>query len=85
MMTLTVIGSGSSGNCYILQDQKEALVIEAGLPLDQRVKEALSWNVGKISALIVSHKHDDHAKFAWQYAEAGFVAFARYREARGTG
>lgn len=76
MMTLTVIGSGSSGNCYLLQDSKEALVIEAGLPLDKTVKAALGWDIGKIAALIVSHRHDDHAKFAWQYAEAGFTVLA---------
>lgn len=75
-MTLTVIGSGSSGNCYLLQDSKEALVIEAGLPLDKTVKAALGWDIGKIAALVVSHKHDDHAKFAWQYAEAGFTVLA---------
>lgn len=30
-MTLTTVGSGSSGNCYVLQDENEALVIEAGM------------------------------------------------------
>ena len=76
MMTLTVIGSGSSGNCYLLQNDEEALVIEAGLPFDKTVKVALGWNTDKIKALVVSHRHDDHAKFAWQYAEAGFLTFA---------
>lgn len=32
-MNLKVLGSGSSGNCYILENATEALVIEAGLPL----------------------------------------------------
>lgn len=78
MMTLTVIGSGSSGNCYLLQNETEALVIEAGLPFDKTVKAALGWNTGKVKALIVSHRHDDHAKFAWQYAEAGILTFAQH-------
>lgn len=76
MMTLTVIGSGSSGNCYLLQNDKEALVIEAGLPFDKAVRAALGWNVAKVKALIVSHRHDDHAKFAWQYAETGITTLA---------
>lgn len=76
MMTLTVIGSGSSGNCYLLQNEEEALVIEAGLPFDKTVKAALGWDTEKIKALVVSHRHDDHAKFAWQYAEAGCLTFA---------
>lgn len=31
-MRLKVLGSGSSGNCYILENENEALIIEAGLP-----------------------------------------------------
>ena len=76
MITLTVIGSGSSGNCYLLQNEQEALVIEAGLPFDRTVRQALSWNTAKIKALIVSHRHDDHAKYAHFYAEAGIYTFA---------
>lgn len=76
MMTLTVIGSGSSGNCYLLQNDREAIVLEAGLPFDKTVRAALGWNTDKIRAAIVSHRHDDHAKFAWQYAEAGVTVLA---------
>lgn len=46
-MNLTVVGSGSNGNCYVLQNEEEALIIEAGLPFDKKVKEALHWNVEK--------------------------------------
>ena len=31
-MKLRVLGSGSSGNCYILENEAEALIIEAGVP-----------------------------------------------------
>ena len=30
-MKLNVLGSDSNGNCYILQTDKEALIIEAGV------------------------------------------------------
>lgn len=75
-MTLTVIGSGSSGNCYILQNEQEALIIEAGLPFDKEVKRALNWNTAKIKAVIVSHAHGDHSACASQYTQAGIRVMA---------
>lgn len=35
-MKLKVLGSGSSGNCYILHNDTKALIIEAGLPFMNR-------------------------------------------------
>ena len=55
-MELKVLGSGSSGNCYILENDNEALIIEAGLPF-MEVKKALNFNVMKIKAVLVSHTH----------------------------
>lgn len=75
-MTLTVIGSGSAGNCYILQNEQEALIIEAGLPFDKEVKRALDWNTSKIKAVIISHAHGDHSAYAHQYTEAGIRVMA---------
>lgn len=46
-MRLKVLGSGSSGNCYILENENEALIIEAGLPF-MEVKKALDFNVMKL-------------------------------------
>ena len=46
-MKLKCLGSGSSGNCYILESDTEALIIEAGLPLKE-VKIALGFKRGTI-------------------------------------
>ena len=46
-MKLKVLGSSSAGNCYILESDTEALIIEAGLPF-MEVKKALNFNVRKI-------------------------------------
>ena len=58
-MKLKVLGSSSSGNCYILESDTEALIIEAGLPF-MEVKKALNFNVRKIVGVVVSHSHGDH-------------------------
>lgn len=60
-MKLTVLNSNSKGNCYILQNEHEALVIECGVKFSE-VKKALDFNISKVVAVLVSHEHGDHAK-----------------------
>lgn len=59
-MELICLGSSSTGNCYILQNDNEALVIEAGVSLKE-VKKAVDFNISKIVGVLVSHEHGDHA------------------------
>lgn len=65
-MVLKVLGSGSSGNCYILESDTEALIIEAGVPFKE-VKVALGFNVRKIVGVVAGHSHKDHSGFVDQY------------------
>ena len=60
-MELSVLGSSSRGNCYILQDSDEALIIEAGVAISN-ILEAVSYKVDKVVGCIVSHEHKDHSK-----------------------
>lgn len=59
-MELTVIGSGSTGNCYVLQNKDEAIIIEAGCPM-RDVLPVIGHDVRKVSCCLVSHEHGDHA------------------------
>lgn len=64
-MTFKVLGSGSSGNGYLLTSSEgETLVIEAGVRLSDVLKEVPYRN---IVGLIVSHAHGDHAGFLSEY------------------
>lgn len=66
-MKLKVLGSSSSGNCYILvASDGSILVIECGLPLIE-VKKAIDFKIGNIAGAIVTHQHGDHAKFIAEY------------------
>lgn len=76
-MELKVIGSGSSGNCYLLENETECLVIEAGLPFLE-VKKALNFDITKINGVLVTHCHADHAKYAKEYERAGIPVFKPY-------
>lgn len=73
-MKLTVIGSGSTGNGYVIQNESEALILEAGMPLD-KAKQALGFNVGKVAACLITHNHNDHSGRAKEY-EMVFPTFA---------
>ena len=76
-MKLRVLGSGSSGNCYLLESDTECLVIEAGIPF-KAVKKALNFNVSKIVGVVVSHSHKDHAGYYKEYINAGIPVYRPY-------
>lgn len=69
-MKLRCLGSSSLGNCYLLENDRECLVLEAGLPL-KVVKKALDFNISKIVGVLVTHEHGDHSKYAREYYAAG--------------
>ncbi len=73
-MKLKVLNSGSSGNCYILESDTEALIIEAGVPFKE-VKVALGFNVRKIVGVLVSHEHKDHSKYIAEYEKSGIPVY----------
>lgn len=76
-MEFKVIGSGSSGNCYLLELETECLVIEAGLPFLE-VKKALDFNIRKIVGVVIGHAHLDHSRYISEYLKAGIPVFRPY-------
>jgi phosphoribosyl 1,2-cyclic phosphodiesterase len=59
-MELKVLGSSSSGNCYLFDNGRETLVIEAGVPFAE-VKKAVDFDISRIAGCLISHEHGDHA------------------------
>ena len=60
-MILKVLGSSSAGNCYLLDNGKEALVIECGMPFLE-VQKAVGFGIKRIVGAIITHEHGDHAR-----------------------
>ena len=60
-MNLKVIGSSSKGNCYILHDESQALLIEAGVRFKE-IQQALNFRLDHVVGCIISHDHKDHSK-----------------------
>lgn len=87
-MRLTILGSGSTGNGYVLQNEHEALVLECGMPRKDCL-EALDYKVAKVRGCLITHEHGDHAKFIEDYMEimpcycsAGTANAIKYRKER---
>jgi phosphoribosyl 1,2-cyclic phosphodiesterase len=74
-MVLKVIGSSSTGNCYILDNGNEAIILEAGIKILD-VKKALGWNLHKVVGCLITHQHADHSKYMKQMIDCGFHVMA---------
>ena len=71
-MELTVIGTGSKGNCYLLRAEDDFLLLDAGVNLTKIV--ACVPKFSRVAACLVTHEHMDHAKSAKKLAQLGVPA-----------
>lgn len=69
-MKLKVLGSSSSGNCYLIESKTEILIIEAGISF-KKIQEGLNFNIDKVAGCLVSHEHKDHSKAIEQLKTSG--------------
>ncbi len=71
MLEICAIASGSNGNCYYIGNEKDAVLIDAGLSTKQimlRMRER-NLNPLKIKAVFITHEHSDHLKGARVFAK----------------
>ena len=74
-MTIKTVGSGSSGNCYVIETTDgESLLIECGIHAREMLK-AVNFNVRHIAGCIVSHEHKDHLAYFREYQKYGFPIY----------
>jgi phosphoribosyl 1,2-cyclic phosphodiesterase len=74
-MDFRPLASSSSGNCFILSDNGDQIMIEAGLHW-HRVKELLDFRTNEIRACLVTHGHNDHAGHVRSVMRAGIDVYA---------
>lgn len=73
-MKITSLASGSSGNCYHINDGQTSLLIECGLPFT-KIKESLNYTTSDLSGVLISHEHGDHSKAAKDLCKAGIDVY----------
>ncbi|HEX3275279.1 MAG TPA: MBL fold metallo-hydrolase [Gemmatimonadales bacterium] len=63
MMRLYVLGSGSRGNAFAVEVDGEALLLDAGFSAREieRRAAAVGLELGRVTAIALTHEHGDHA------------------------
>ena len=69
-MEIKVFASGSSGNAYLVSDEKTTLLLDAGIPL-REIQVACGFKVRMIDGCLITHSHKDHSKAAEGLARLG--------------
>lgn len=61
-LRLHVLGSGSQGNCCVVESPDGLVLVDAGISCRQIVvrMEALGLDPEKVAAIVVTHEHTDH-------------------------
>lgn len=73
-MDIQTIGSGSSGNCYLIKDNQTSILLEAGIKFE-KVQQALNFKTRQIKGVFCSHEHGDHSKYTKDYLKAGLNCY----------
>ncbi|MFM9836177.1 MAG: MBL fold metallo-hydrolase [Methylophilaceae bacterium] len=69
-MRFASLGSGSAGNCMVIEQASTLLLLDCGFGLREVVTrlEKLQIVPEQITGILVTHEHDDHAKGAFKLA-----------------
>ena len=74
-MEITVLASGSSGNCYMISDGTTPLLLECGIRF-RDIQRGLGFGVSSLAGCLVSHEHQDHARAALDMTRYGVNVYA---------
>lgn len=69
-MRFASLGSGSAGNCMVIEKASTRLLLDCGFGVNEIVKrlQKLDLEPQQITGILVTHEHDDHAKGAFKFA-----------------
>lgn len=56
------MASGSSANCYIIDDGIDQIILDAGASF-KKVQVAMDFDFSRLRAVLISHDHGDHSKY----------------------
>jgi phosphoribosyl 1,2-cyclic phosphodiesterase len=78
MTMLHVLGSGSRGNCFVLEAGGRVLLLDAGFSARELTRRAEEAGVSLAAAvgIALTHEHGDHASGAWRLARQHGIPIA---------
>jgi phosphoribosyl 1,2-cyclic phosphodiesterase len=74
MIEFTPYASGSTGNCYRIDDGSTPLLLECGIPYKE-IQKGLNFRVSEIVGCLISHEHQDHSKAVRDVMKAGIDCY----------
>ncbi|MDP4143220.1 MAG: MBL fold metallo-hydrolase [Bacillota bacterium] len=80
-MRLKVLSSSSLGNCYLLEGEKETLILECGINYKSILK-GLNFNLSNVVGCLVTHEHKDHSKSLRELLRYGIDIYTSLGTAR---
>ena len=80
-MELQIIGTGSSGNAYVLRSDDGCLLLDAGLPYAE-IMQGLVFDTSSLRGALITHSHMDHARAMPNLLAAGIDVYATSETSR---
>ncbi|EZH67926.1 beta-lactamase [Bacillaceae bacterium JMAK1] len=74
MINVTVLATGSTGNCYHVTDGKTSVLLEAGIRY-REIQRKLSFQTRDIAGCLITHEHLDHCKAIGEVTKAGIDCY----------
>ena len=61
-LRVSILASGSSGNCTLLETSQTRLLVDAGLGKKETLRRlaAVERSVDRLDGIVISHEHSDH-------------------------
>lgn len=79
-MKLKIIGTGSDGNCYILEDcKKSSIMLECGIR-PEKVKKEMNYDFSRVEGCFISHEHLDHCEYHKEIEKLGVKVYTNQTE-----
>lgn len=76
ILKVTTISTGSqAGNCFLAQSRETKVLLDIGITY-KKLRQSLGFDMGGITAALITHEHSDHIKGAEQAAKAGIDIYA---------
>jgi phosphoribosyl 1,2-cyclic phosphodiesterase len=76
-MDLKILGSSSRGNSYILESEKDILILDAGVSIAE-IKKALNFDLRNIVGCLFSHAHQDHCRGISGLSKTGINCYSSW-------
>lgn len=70
-MKLVTLGTGSSGNCYILSNNSGSIILDCGLPFNEITCNEKFCGFANIDFVFTSHQHKDHSRALKDFKVSG--------------